>query len=60
MYQITNGARGGRLPAGLGVYEFIFRMDKGSESYMHFHSKRGPDTTGGVRGRKYIPFRKEN
>ena len=49
MYQITSGARGGGLPAGLGVYEFIFRMDEGSESYMNFQSKRGGDNSGGER-----------
>ena len=49
MCEITGGARGGPVPACLGVYEFIFRMDEGSESYMNFQSKSRPDKSGGER-----------
>ena len=49
MYEITSGARGGAIPACLGVYEFIFRMDEGSESYMNFQSKSWADNSGGER-----------
>ena len=37
---------GGPLPACLGVYEFIFRMDEWSESYMNLQSKRWTDNPG--------------
>ena len=51
---------GGSIPAGLGWYEFAFRMDEGPESYVNRMSERGVDKSGGEGGRVYISFRKEN
>ncbi len=44
------GGGGGRIPAGLGWYEFIWKTNTRSRSYMNFQSKSRADKSGGVRG----------
>ena len=69
-FQIRGGARmpffardegGGSIPAWLGWYEFIWKSNTWSGSYMNFQSQRGDDKSGGGEGgRIYSLLRKEN
>ena len=63
-FKIRDGARmvlfdrdeGGRIPALLGWYEFIWKTNTWSGSYMFFQSKSRFDNPGGVRGVESILF----
>ena len=63
-FKIRDGARmvlfdrdeGGGIPARLGWYEFIWKTNTWSGSYMNSQSKRGTDNPGGVRGVESILF----
>ena len=64
-FKIRDGARmvlfdrdegGGSNPVGLGWYEFIWKTNTWSGSYMKSQSKSRTDKSGGVRGVESILF----
>ena len=55
LFDRDDGEEGG-IPALLGWYEFIWKTNTWSGSYMNFQSQRGADKSGGVRVVESILF----